>query len=211
MKRIVAVIVLGLLATLSPAWAACNSAGNLVGNDCDFDAAGDVSNWTIESADSCVFNGADGSNAVGNLECNAFFSSALGRFQVRVSYCASGATGATDYNYGVDARLVSALGSPPSCNVRLIDFTGAGCTSNIDADNPVTYTPVSGSYTQSPAANYVVGAGTTTVRLEVECISGPPAPSPDDFTIRLDDAFIGVGLVPVELEQFSVESGTISH
>lgn len=200
MKRRVIVTAVGFFVALAPAWANCNQAGNLIGSNCNFDVAGDVSNWTVVNADSCVHNAADGSSGVGNMECNAVSSS--GNFVVRVNFCmTSGVAASTNYGYGADARFVSTAGTVPTCTVEASDWSGANCSTNINGATTPLAPGV--TYTQSTAASYATGGTATTARVELFCISANVGAG--DFVVRFDDAFFGVGLTPVELQQFSVE------
>lgn len=59
--------------------------------------------------------------------------------------------------------------------------------------------PGAGTYVQSRAASFTSSAGTTGIRIDLECLSEI------DFIVRFDDVFLGVNLTPVELQEFSVE------
>jgi hypothetical protein len=184
--------VFGVLLSASSAWP-CNVAGNLVTN-CGFDT--DLTSWTSEIANpACAHNAADGSSAVGNSECGA---AADGGFLVQLSNTACiDVAPSTSYGLGGDFRLFS--GGTVNCLVQADASTDNSCTAPAGfTHNSPGINPTTGSYTQ--ASGFITtGASHESVRIRIVCSSS------EDFVIRIDDVFFGLGLTPVKLQEFSVE------
>ena len=198
MGRAIISTVLGVFLSATSAWP-CQVAGNLVTN-CGFPT--NTSSWTVDSG-TCAHNTADGSSAAGNIECDAIDSD--GRFVFLISQCITPASGDT-YGYGADAQRVSGGTGNLSCQIALADHADLTCSSNINSGN-TSWPPGTGIYTQSSSASF--GADLTftqSIRVSISCIV-ISIYSPDfaDFVVRIDDVFVGIGLVPVELQEFSVE------
>jgi hypothetical protein len=113
--------------------------------------------------------------------------------------CASGLTPNTAYGYGIDSRAVDpSVGS--SCSVGVAEFADAACGGTVLASHAqglalsATWTQADETFTSTPTTHSAL--------LSVFCSDGALEPA---LQVRFDDAFLGSGLTPVELQRFEIE------
>lgn len=193
-RRIMFCAGLALLSIAVPAWP-CQSGGNLV-LECGFPDASFTPPWTVEVG-TCSHS-TSASNTPFSLQCDSVDNTTNN--VVRIIQCLS-ATDA-DYAYGADASLV-ANNTVPTCTVEVSDFTGALCSTNVNSASTPLVPASAPTYSQSSPATYNTDANTVSVQVMIRCSA--PTGAGEAFTIRFDDVFVGVGLTPVELQEFSVE------
>jgi hypothetical protein len=183
----------------APAWP-CHDPAN-VNNNCGFTADITTGGWASTNG-SCTHVASPSSSETGAASCAAgatfTFPGGPVIWVVNFRQCTDNASPGT-YGYGFDAQWVS--GSPVPCSISLIQtYDQDGC-----GGNPTGFgtgsdvTPVTGTYTQSPATTFVAGPNTTSLLIRLSCSSSAP------FTVLFDDVFAGVNLEPVELQSFAVE------
>lgn len=179
-----------------PAWP-CQIGGNLV-DECGFPDATFAPPWTIEVG-TCSHS-SSASNSPFSLQCDSFDNTL--NHQVRISQCLPAGTDAV-YAYGADASLFS-NNTVPTCTVEISDWSGPTCNvGNVDSASTPLVPGTAPTYNQSSPATYDTDATTDSVQILIRCLA--PTGAGEAFTIRLDDVFVGVGLTPVELQEFSVE------
>ena len=177
---------------------------NLITN-CGLDT--DASGWSFAQG-TCARTGSDGSSVVGSYECDSASDGFGGQRAVVDHTCIStGVVGGSSYGYGFDAKLASGDGSSSAvnCTISLSEFSDAACSV------PVGVAPVSSvvslntaaptAFVQNPSATLNSDMTTQSISLRVTCAQSSPSSA---YTVRLDDFFLGVGLMPVELQSFSV-------
>lgn len=189
--RILTLCVFGILVSAPSAWP-CQVAGNLVTN-CGFNA--DITGWTSSIADpACIHNNADGSSAVGNSQCGG---QAVGVFVVQLTSTCIDVAPNTTYGFGADFRLVSS-GGTVNCFARAEAHTNNTCETGVFPTDTPGINPTAASYTQA-SGSMTTGVAQESVVMRIQCSSDA------DFVVHLDDAFFGIDLTPVELQEFSVE------
>ena len=168
-----------VLAIANTTASACVGGTNIVPN-CGF--ASNITGWTI-IAGTCVHDPNSGATALGSIRCDST-GSGFPR-AARFSRCLTGAqgvSGGSTYQFGAAAQLTA--GANVQCNVQLADFTGSGCTSNINAQTTPLTAAAPPNFGASVAAEYVLGASAQSVSVQVECTSGGA------FQMRVDDVFV---------------------
>ncbi len=102
--------------------------------------------------------------------------------------------------YGADFREAS--GDVEACTVRALAYPMSSCEGSATTLPMTTAVdPGVGGYLQSgPAAPEPVPAGTQSLLVELRCTCATPG-----AIFNVDDVFLGVDLVPVELQSFSIE------
>jgi hypothetical protein len=189
--------VLALLPFADPA-RACHHPDNLLASsNCGFSSVGTMAPWGNSG---CVQNAAinsSQSSEVGAAVCDGVVQG-NGTFQISINQCLNAATGAASYDFGFDAQLVS---GDPSCSIGVSLFSADDCVSGggvllADASSGVA---LQQNVWNQSAAQSVGDAGTSSASVTILCSSIA------DFVVNLDDVFIGVGLVPVELQTLSVD------
>lgn len=100
------------------------------------------------------------------------------------------------YGFGAHFRLVS--GATPSCRVTPVGYTSMNCGTGVTAlpNSPNVSVPT-GVWTQS--ATTIDASGIGSMHFQLHCSAG------SDFVVLMDDVFAGPGLVPVELQSFSID------
>lgn len=171
----------------------CHDPSNAIAN-CGFSSAGVTAPWTLMTG-SCAQNGSNGSSEPGNLTCDA---TDLGsNFAVTIFQCTDSVVASTNYGFGADVELVS--GSAVTCRINVDANDANGCLGSLGSSDMSQWSPAIGSYTQSPLNDFTTDAGATAVRLQLFCFADAA------FSVRIDDVFLGPDLLPVELQELSIE------
>ena len=164
----------------------------MIGN-CGFDT--DITGWFVGDG-TAYHDPVDGATAPGSLCIDAVDDG--GTWIVLMGYCITSFSSATTYSGGITFRQTG--GTTPTSNyVELSQRPQTNCggvPTAVDLRNDV---PISGSWSDSP--NLTMTTTSTTGGLGLFVYFEDPAP----FTICFDDGYIGIGLVPVELEALTVE------
>jgi hypothetical protein len=194
---IASAVALPLLAT-PPAWA-CQNAANLITN-CGFETS--TGAWAVFGGEGTLsFQPGDGSQppaggtGPGSAEVTAT-AIAPGMFAATVAQCIANPP-AGNYGWGVDSRLVS--GTVSQCSVAVINSTDATCTAIVFPGFQGNMNTALSGWAQSSPGTMNVNPVHHSVFWQVRCTSS------SSFVFRFDDAFFGMGLVPVELTHVSVE------
>lgn len=192
---VAAILVLGLGAP-TVTWADCAIAGNLVTN-CNF--AGGIANWA-QGLGTFSHEPTDGSSSAGSMHGVAEDNG--NGFWLDFRQCITNPVDNTLYNFGLDVR--STFGTLSNCRLGVQTCTAASCGGVCGGTQAQSgLDTVTGAWTQTSGGT---GQITTlvggSVLLIAACGNGSETST---YTVRFDDIFFGVGLVPVELQTFEVE------
>jgi hypothetical protein len=180
-------LVLLQLAWWSPPLQACQEPANLLTN-CGFDA--DLSGWVLDLG-TFTHVSADGSSQPGCVEGESVGSGTFGA-HLNLKQQLPWGLGAASRGYGVDFRVVS---GSASCSVGVQAYWEPSCLTQ-SASSVTDFTP--GAAWAQAQGTYTAGTYQCAY-VAIFCYGSEP------FRVRFDDAFFGVGLVPVALEQFTIE------
>jgi hypothetical protein len=182
---------------------------------CGFQSATNVTTpteWKLTGAGAPCFatgsyshDATDGSNtpppSLASMVANTVLDSTVHRFD----FCqCEDSPPAGSYGYGIDLRGPAGL-TIFACSVSIQSATGAGCTGTIGTLDTASITMLTGAWQQIGGGGgdiAVVPAATAAVRFDVTCFMPDPGASQ---VFRLDNAFLGVGSTPVELQSFEVD------
>lgn len=199
LARRLAVAAVSLLAATG-AEAACGDFGdpNHVEN-CDL-ASTDVSVYFVAQG-SCVHNASVGaSSGPGSLLCDAA-SDGFGGFRFVVNQCVTPPASSTAYGVAVSARFNSGT-TAATCTVQTAQTSALDCSGLGPDVVSGSFSPGVGlAFTRSPKATHTTGVTVNAAWIQVTCSIGSPGGA--DFTVFLDDFFLGTGDVPL----FSDDSG----
>ncbi len=195
MKTVIGGMVLSLIIFPGDALGDCATVpGNLLTN-CNF--TNNILSWT-QAVGSFSHNTTMGSKAIGSLQ-GVSSPAGGGTQQVLPTQCIP-VSASTNYNYGIDHKLLPG-GTPSTCLMQSFGFTGANCTGTSNPLPLIGFVP-GASFAQTATAAATTLNTTISVQFLVFCSASVSSPS---FTLLLDDAFFGPGLVPVELQHFTVD------
>lgn len=172
----------------------CAVPGNLLQN-CGFDT--DLRGWDLR------FGGytrepVDGASHPGSMTALARLSPESAGLGFRQDV--HGLLPDTQYGFGIRARLLN--GTVSYCTLFVRRYADVACTVPVPgAPEPAPGLVLSAGWSQATSVFLTGPAAPACARFSVSCTSfGAKL-----FSLRFDDAFLGVGLVPVELQSFSVE------
>lgn len=190
-----AVLVLGLGAP-AVTWADCAIAGNLVTN-CNF--AGGITNWN-QLLGTFSHEPTDGSSSAGSM--HGVSEDNGNGFWLDFRQCITNPVDTTLYNFGMDVR--STFGTLNGCRIGAQTCNGTSCGAGCVVTQATTnLNTVTGTWTQtSGGTGQITTLAGGSVLLIAACGNGSETST---YTVRFDDIFFGVGLVPVELQTFEVE------
>lgn len=183
------VMVAGLLVAAAANAQDCAAGSNQLTNGC----------FTVEPLAGWTYTAGTGNTetTICGTSCNA--NRVVGALGIRLRQCL-GALAAGTYGFGFSARAANA--DIDSCTATISTYTDGSCSSGEAIINSVGISTFTETAYDSASANAILsGAGYSSVRYQLEC----PVFGGGTFTARLDDAFFGVGLAPVELLSFGVE------
>jgi len=169
----------------------CPSVSNLLVN-CGFDS--DISGDWIVIDGTGMWQAADGATAAGSLEVDAVDDGSS--YIIRVGYCVNTFAAATTYGGGFSYKLVS--GTPTVDYIELTQRPQSNCGGVPSATDYETNPGLFSSWWDPPNLSITTtdSAGGVSVFLSLS--------SDSPFSIRVDDGYLGEGLVPVELQSFDV-------
>jgi hypothetical protein len=203
-NRALAIVTFAVLSA-RPALADCQGAGNLI-QSCGFATAADTvdatSPWTLSGAGifgTYSHDAADGSSAVGSLIGVTTADSTEQRvlfFQCVV------APAAGTYGYGIDIRHSAPDAAFVQCALTIRTHATSDCSGSGTMVNDVFTTAFTGNWQQLSDVGTVIPAATASAKFEVHCFRATTVVA---GTFRFDDAFFGIGLVPVDLQSFEVK------
>ncbi len=165
---------------------------NLISN-CNF--AANINMWS-QDIGTFSYDAVNGSNAPGAMQIAAT-TPGTGP-EAQSTQCIPAVAPSTTYNFGIDHQLVSGAVPTDGCVVNVSQRNAANCVWGAAVQVVRTFTP-GAAFAQTTLHSITTTAGAVSARLHVQC------DAPGAFTINLGDAFVGTGLVPVELQGFSVE------
>ncbi len=172
----------------------CQSVNNLTTN-CGFDTG--ISNWT-QSSGTFSWERGDGNDAPGCMEAVSQFIP--GEYVVQFEQCISPVAPSTSYGFGGSVKLVS--GGPPAfCRITARNYDSPDCSGNPTSSQDVQTDSFSGGWDQMNS-QLTTDSATRSGLVIVFCYEFDPW---IEFTVRFDDIFVGVDLVPVALQSFTVE------
>ena len=183
------------LAIAPLASAQCSSGSNIVGN-CDFTS--NINGWA--SGQTQVWDGGVGHTAAGSLLGDAIFDTTRYAFSTSAACISSGVVGGSTYGVGVFAQTNSSTNV--QCQVQIEEYSDGACTTPILAIGTLL-TPISNSSWTEVSGNLGLLGTTNSIYYRVVCEDATASPA--TFSIHLDDAWAGIGLLSVELSSFEVE------
>ena len=167
----------------------CGSVDNLLTNGCF--TTEPTSGWTYLNGTVAATETTDCGTA-----CNA--ARVTGNLGIRLRQCV-GAPATGTYGFGFSAQADNA--DVDSCTASILTFTTTDCTGTPTEVATATITEFTETSYDSASANAVLSGVYSSVAYQINC----PVFGGGSFTALLDDAFFGVGLVPVELQKFSID------
>ena len=185
-RVVLGTVILLTLASQPVSGASCQVAANLIPN-CGFDS--NVNSWTGSQTPTHEPN--DGRTELGS----ANVVSDAGPAVVLISDCVAVSPN-TVYGFGGGHRLIS--GAPNTCAFEARIFNLAGCTGGIANSGGLAFTPTGSWGHANSTVNTLAGVS---ARLIPQCFGDPG----ESFTLRFDDTFFGLDLVPVELQRLEVD------
>lgn len=188
---VVVLVVLALHVAPASAQSVCDNPANLTSN-CGFDY--DIGGWSLGGGDSFAHS-TDGNYAPGSIEINASLGMGYSSY---IYQCIDGIAALSTADGGFWVRVVTAQVN--GCYLQVSQFTGVGCSGDWAGfqdrerdDLPSTWNWVGLTFAIDPTA--------VSVAIEVGCYNVV-----QDFTVRLDDVYLGPSLAPV-IFQDDFESG----
>jgi hypothetical protein len=185
-----------LLPSGSGSGSVCSDPANVLsaqGGNCSFTTA---FSWWVPDTGSWVHAPGDGHDAPGAAQADSGISGTA-QLAHMVSPCLTVVAGQT-YNYGAFLKWVSGA-DPDSFQMMTALYSSTDCTGG-SVGPPVSVDPSTSGWNKV-SGSFAAGAGQESVRLVVEV--GQSAGQ--SFRVLLDDVFLGEGLMPVGLSQFSVD------
>ena len=215
-KTTLCVVALVALASAGPVFSQCADPSNLLSSDlCGFDTAASVDQttgwWNMVPElfgdpewGTFVHSATGGRTSPGSMLGTSFdngpppmgWGSLLG-----ARYCLPHAVAIGD-TLGFGGWVHIDTGAVNYCEVILFTSSSADCsTGALDQAFNDVFTVPTGTWTKINSGDVTLTATTVAVAVELRmaCFAGPA------FTATFDDTYIGPGMVPVELQSFSIE------
>jgi hypothetical protein len=216
LRRTLLIVVFVALVSAGPAFSQCGDPSNILSNDlCGFDSAASVNettgwwNMVPEMAGdpewgTVVQSATGGRTSAGTMSGTSYdngappmgWGSLLG-----ARYCMPlSVTSGDTLGFGGWANITS--GTVNQCSVVLFTSGSTDCSSGaLDQAFRDNTTIPAGVWTKINDTNVTLTATQDAVAVEIRLSCTANA----DFTVNLDDAYIGPDMVPVQLQSFSIE------
>jgi hypothetical protein len=195
----------------SPLAADCSGDPANILEHCGFQSSTDVTaptEWILGGGVAPCFSvgtfshdAADGSNSTASMVGVTVTESTV----QRVDFCqCENSPPAGDYGYGIDIKGPTGL-EVFGCVVNINSHAAAGCTGAADSLDSAFITELTGAWQQIGGGAgdiAVIPAATASVLFHVTCFRSNVD---GEDTYKFDNAFLGIGSTPVELQAFDVE------
>ncbi len=173
---------------------ACNVPGNLVAN-CGFTSSS--TGWSLVWP-LLMFSSLDGSPNGSGPGCLGGQPISMQMPFFGFQQCVSGLQPNTSYGFGIDSRTLDPSVNS-SCSLAVMEHPAADCNGGVLQGHSVGI--ALGDWAQYDGT-FVSNAGVQSATFSVFCSDGALDPA---LKVRFDDAFLGAGLVPVELQRFELD------